>query len=194
MCYTNLPDKELVQMYVKGKESALGELIQRHQSKIYTAIFFLTKQESLSDDIFQNTFVKVIHNLRAGKYHEEGRFLSWVMRIAHNLVIDHFRKTNRSPVITTTEGYDIFNVLHFVTESTQDKMMREQSHQDLRSLIACLPDTQREVLVMRYYADLSFKEIAECTNVSINTALGRMRYALNGLRKLMRVRQRSIAS
>ena len=133
----------------------------------------------------QETFIKVIHTLQAGKYNEEGKFLPWVIRIAHNLVIDYFRKQKRNPVITNVEGFDIFDVIQFYDEPLENMIIREQSHQDLKRMIQLLPTEQKEVLIMRHYGDLSFKEIADITGVSINTALGRMRYALNNLRKMM---------
>lgn len=178
-------DQDLVHQYLQGHESSLEELIRRHKSKIYTSIYLLVKDSYLAEDIFQDTFIKVINTLRAGKYNEEGKFLPWVIRIAHNLVIDHFRREKRTPVVTTVEGFDIFEVLKFYDESTEDKMIREQTHRDLRELIHLLPSEQKEVLIMRHYGELSFKEISEITGVSINTALGRMRYALNNLRKMM---------
>ncbi len=189
MLYPNLSDQELVAIYIKGNESALAELIKRHKSKIFTSIYLLVKDHDLAEDIFQDTFVKVINTLRAGKYNEEGKFLPWVMRIAHNLVIDYFRKDKRTPIINTPEGFDIFEVLPFYEENIEDKMLKMNSHSELRKLITKLPDEQREVLIMRHYADLSFKEIADITDVSINTALGRMRYALNNLRKMMQVKE-----
>jgi RNA polymerase sigma factor (sigma-70 family) len=178
-------DQDLVHQYLQGHESSLEELIRRHKTKIYTSIYLLVKDSYLAEDIFQDTFIKVINTLKAGKYNEEGKFLPWVIRIAHNLVIDHFRKEKRTPVVTTVEGFDIFEVLKFYDESTEDRMIREQTHRDLRELIHLLPPEQKEVLIMRHYGELSFKEISEITAVSINTALGRMRYALNNLRKMM---------
>jgi RNA polymerase sigma-70 factor (ECF subfamily) len=178
-------DQDLVHQYLQGHESSLEELIRRHKAKIYTSIYLLVKDSYLAEDIFQDTFIKVINTLKAGKYNEEGKFLPWVIRIAHNLVIDHFRKEKRTPVVTTVEGFDIFEVLKFYDESTEDKMIREQTHRDLRELIHLLPAEQKEVLIMRHYGELSFKEISDITGVSINTALGRMRYALNNLRKMM---------
>lgn len=180
-----ISDQDLVNLYISGNESALSELISRHKSKIYTSIYLLVKDTYLAEDIFQDAFIKVINTLKAGKYNEEGKFLPWVIRIAHNLVIDHFRKEKRTPIITNNEGFDIFEVLGFTEESVEETMLRDQSYKDLRALIQRLPEEQREVLVMRHYADLSFKEIADLTNVSINTALGRMRYALNNLRRMI---------
>lgn len=178
-------DQDLVNQYLNGHEASLEELILRHKTKIYTSIYLLVKDTYLAEDIFQDTFIKVINTLKAGKYNEEGKFLPWVIRIAHNLVIDHFRKVKRAPLVTTVEGFDIFEVLKFYDESTEDRIIREQSYTDLRKLIHFLPSEQKEVLIMRHYGDLSFREIADITGVSINTALGRMRYALNNLRKMM---------
>jgi RNA polymerase sigma-70 factor (ECF subfamily) len=186
-----ISDKDLVHLYVSGDESALAILLSRHKSKIYTSIYLLVKDRYLAEDIFQDTFIKVINTLKSGKYNEEGKFLPWVMRIAHNLVIDHFRKEKRTPTITNQEGFDIFDVIGVSEESTEDKLLRDQSHNELKALIQKLPEEQKEVLIMRNYADLSFKEIADLTGVSINTALGRMRYALNNLRRMMLEREQS---
>lgn len=185
-------DQDLIHQYVNGHESCLEELIRRHKSKIYTSIYLLVKDTYLAEDIFQDTFIKVINTLKAGKYNEEGKFLPWTMRIAHNLVIDHFRREKRTPVVTNIEGFDIFEVLQFNDESIEDKMVREQTHKDLKYLIHLLPSEQKEVLIMRHYGELSFKEIAEITDVSINTALGRMRYALNNLRKMILTKELSL--
>jgi len=178
-------DQHLINLYLKGNEKSLSILITRYKSKIYTSIYLLVKDEYLAEDIFQDTFIKVINTLRAGKYNEEGKFLPWVLRIGHNLVIDHFRKEKRSPTIVNSEGFDIFDVLGIHDENMEEKMIKEQTYTDLKSLIHLLPDEQKEVLIMRHYGELSFKEIAELTDVSINTALGRMRYALNNLRKML---------
>ena len=182
-------DQDLVKLYLTGNESVMEELLRRHKSKIYTSIYLLVKDQYLAEDIFQDAFIKVVNTLRSGRYNEEGKFLPWVMRIAHNLVIDYFRREKRGPVITSADGTDVFNLLQFQEESAEDRILREQTHQDLRSMIRLLPDDQKEVLIMRHYADLSFKEIAELTDVSINTALGRMRYALSNLRKMMKVKE-----
>jgi RNA polymerase sigma factor (sigma-70 family) len=186
-----ISDKDLVHLYVSGDESAIAILLTRHKSKIYTSIYLLVKDRYLAEDIFQDTFIKVINTLKTGKYNEEGKFLPWVMRIAHNLVIDHFRKEKRTPTITNSEGFDIFDTIGISEESAEDKLLRDQSHTELRTLIQKLPEEQKEVLIMRHYADLSFKEIADLTGVSINTALGRMRYALNNLRRMMQEREQS---
>lgn len=187
-------DQELVSDYVNGNEACLEELIRRNKAKIFTAIQLLVKDSYLAEDIFQETFIKVINTLKAGKYKEEGRFLYWVMRIAHNLIIDHFRKEQRTPLVTTVDGFDIFDVLQFHDDNVEDRLMREQLNKDLRTMIYHLPSEQKEVLIMRYYGNLSFKEIASITNVSINTALGRMRYALAGIRKMMISNKNSLKS
>ena len=178
-------DQNLVSEYINGNEACLAELIRRNKAKLFTAINLLVKDSYLAEDIFQETFIKVINTLKAGKYKEEGRFLYWVMRIAHNLIIDHFRKEQRAPLVTTADGFDIFDVLQFYDENIEDRLVRDQSDRDLQAIIYRLPSEQKEVLIMRYYGNLSFKEIASITGVSINTALGRMRYALNGMRKMI---------
>ncbi|WP_118193903.1 RNA polymerase sigma factor [Albibacterium indicum] len=185
-------DQQLIHLYIRGNENGLEELINRHKAKIYTSIFLLVKDAHLAEDLFQDTFIKVIKTLKRGKYNEEGKFLPWVIRIAHNLVIDYFRKEKRTPIITNNEGFDIFDVLHFYDESIEDRLLKEQTHKDLRSLIHRLPDSQKEVLIMRHYCEMSFRDIAEITGVSINTALGRMRYAINNLRKMMNTRELSL--
>ncbi|WP_410222437.1 RNA polymerase sigma factor [Pedobacter sp.] len=185
-------DHDLVTFYIKGNESAIEELLRRHKTKVYTSIYLLVKDQYLAEDIFQDAFIKVINTLRSGRYNEEGKFLPWVMRIAHNLVIDYFRKEKRSPTVTSADGEtDVLNFIQIHEESAEERMLREQTHADLRMMIHRLPDEQKEVLIMRHYADLSFKEIAELTDVSINTALGRMRYALSNLRKMMNVKELS---
>ncbi|WP_316804090.1 RNA polymerase sigma factor [Pedobacter nototheniae] len=182
-------DQDLVKVYITGNELGLQELLRRHKSKIYTSIYLLVKDQYLAEDIFQDAFIKVINTLRSGRYNEEGKFLPWVMRIAHNLVIDYFRKEKRTPIITSADGMDVFNMLQFYDESAEDRMLRDQTHKDLKEMIHLLPDEQKEVLLMRHYADLSFKEIADLTDVSINTALGRMRYALSNLRKMLKTKE-----
>ncbi len=183
----SLSDKELISNYIQGDQNSFEVLIQRHQNRIYAYILMITKNRELADDIFQDTFIKVIKTMRAGSYNEEGKFLQWVMRIAHNLIIDHFRKSNRMPVIDNSknENFSIFDTLIIKEKSIEEQMITDQIHKDVRKLIEYLPDEQREVLYMRHFAEMSFKDIAEVTNVSINTALGRMRYALINLRKLI---------
>ena len=185
-------DQDLIHLYIGGHEGGLVELIRRYQSKVYTSIYLLVKDEYLAEDIFQDTFIKVINTLKAGKYNEEGKFLPWVSRIAHNLVIDHFRREKRTPLVSGGDDFDIFEVLGNYDESTEDRMVREQTHKDLKALIHLLPAEQKEVLIMRHFGDMSFKEIADVTEVSINTALGRMRYALNNLRKMMQTKELSL--
>ena len=180
-------DKELIGRYLKGDHNSLEELIHRHQNRVYAYILMIVKDKDLADDLFQDTFIKVINTIRAGSYNEEGKFLQWVMRIAHNLIIDHFRKSNRMPVIDNSknEDFNIFDTLNITDQSIEERIITEQIHKDVRKLIELLPPEQKEVLYMRHYTEMSFKDIAEVTDVSINTALGRMRYALINLRKLI---------
>lgn len=180
-----LSDQELIGRYIKGHEGSLEVLINRHKAKIFTHIVLIVKNKALAEDIFQDAFIKVIKTLRAGRYREEGKFLPWVMRIAHNLAVDHFRKANRMPTTSGTEDFDIFDVIKDTEASIEDVVVEEEIHTDLRALVEELPEKQKEVLIMRHYCDMSFKDIAEETNVSINTALGRMRYALINLRALI---------
>jgi RNA polymerase sigma factor (sigma-70 family) len=180
-----ISDKQLIEQYLEGNQSALEKLIIRHKEKVYTYIYLLIKDRALADDLFQETFIKVINTLRSGSYNEEGKFIPWVMRIAHNLVIDHFRKNQRIPVVDNKDDYNFFSTYKVFDENVEDKMVVDQIHKEVRNLVDLLPEEQKEVLLMRHYADMSFKEIAEQTNVSINTALGRMRYALINLRKLI---------
>jgi len=177
-------DQELIQDYIKGNESGLKGLLERYKSKIYTSIYLKIKDEYLAEDIFQETFIKVIHTLKEGRYNDEGKFLPWVMRIAHNMIIDHFRKEKRAPTMVTTDGFDIFDVLDVAEDNVETLMIKKQRDLDLRKMIQKLPDDQKEVLIMRHFCDMSFKEIAEITQVSINTALGRMRYAILNIRKI----------
>jgi len=182
-------DSQLVSKYIEGSEQALGVLIERHNQRIFSFIFSKVYDREISNDIFQDTFVKVIKTLKAGKYNEEGKFLPWVMRIAHNLVIDHFRKGNRMPKFNDNGEFSIFSVLSDDSLNAETKIIKSQVETDVKSLVEELPDDQKEVLVMRIYNDMSFKEISENTGVSINTALGRMRYALINLRKLIEKHQ-----
>ncbi len=180
-----ITDNELILSFIKGNESSLEKLVTRHQQKILTSIYLLVKNRELAEDLFQETFIKVINTLRAGHYHDEGKFLPWVTRIAHNLVIDYFRKNNRMPMVRDTEEYSVIDNLKLMDDSVEDRMVKERIHEEIRLLVENLPFEQREVVIMRHYGDLSFREIAEITNVSINTALGRMRYALINMRKLI---------
>lgn len=185
MLLTKKSDQELIQEYLHGNEDGIKGLLERYKSKIYTSIYLKIKDEFLAEDIFQETFIKVIHTLKEGRYNEEGKFLPWVMRIAHNMIIDHFRKEKRAPQMVAAEGFDIFEVLDVADENVETTLIKEQRDVDLRKLIQKLPDDQKEVLIMRHFCDMSFKEIADITEVSINTALGRMRYALSNLRKML---------
>ena len=185
MSVLNLNDSELVRLYINGDEPALSVLIKRHKTKIYNFIYSKIGDEVLTEDVFQDTFIKVINTLKRKKYNEEGKFLSWVMRIAHNLVIDHFRKENRMPKYDNTGEFDIFLLIKDEELNIERKLIKSQIETDVKFLIEELPEEQKEVLVMRHYKDLSFKEIAENTGVSINTALGRMRYALINLKKMI---------
>jgi len=187
---TTISDKVLINDYLQGNQASLEQLIQRHKNRVYAYILMVVKDKQLADDIFQDTFIKVINTVRAGSYKEEGKFIQWVMRIAHNLIIDHFRKSKRIPVIDNdNDDFDIFDTVRITDESVEDRMVIEQIHKDVRELIEYLPPEQKEVLMMRHYADMSFKDIAEQTDVSINTALGRMRYALINLRKLIKEKE-----
>ena len=179
------PDSTLVKDFIKGDEKSLAVLINRHQQRLYSFIYSKVLNRDIAEDVFQDTFIKVIRTLKKGNYNEEGKFLPWVMRIAHNLVIDHFRKTNRMPSFKNTEEFDIFSVIGDGNLNAEKKMIQEQICTDVRALIKELPAEQKEVLIMRMYKDMSFKEISENTGVSINTALGRMRYALMNMRKLI---------
>jgi len=178
-------DQILVQSYLSGDEAAFEVLIRKHKDKVFAFILSKLKNYNLAHDVFQDTFIKVINSLKRGKYNEEGKFVPWVMRIAHNLVIDHFRRQKKTRSISPTKDFDIFDVISTDEKNAEEILIDEQITSDVRKLIQELPSDQKEVLMMRYYRDLSFKEIAEITDVSINTALGRMRYAVINLRKLI---------
>ena len=178
-------DQQLVRSYLEGNEAAFSQLLTKNRNKVFGYIMKMVRDEDLANDVFQDTFVKVIKTLKSGKYNEEGKFLPWVMRIAHNLVIDYFRKNNRMPSFKNTDEFDIFSVLHDGTLNAEKQIIQAQIYEDVRELINELPEEQKEVLIMRMYKDMSFKEISENTGVSINTALGRMRYALINMRKLI---------
>lgn len=182
---TTTPDSLLISKYINGNEFALEVLIKRHQQRLFSFIYSKVKDRDVTEDIFQDTFIKVIRTLKKGRYNEEGKFLPWVMRIAHNLIIDFFRKSNRMPSFKNTDEFDIFSVLSDGVFNAEKRLINEQIHADVRSLVDELPQEQKEVLLMRIYNDMSFNEISENTGVSINTALGRMRYALINLRKLI---------
>jgi len=178
-------DAVLVTRYIDGCERSLAVLVERHKLKIFNFIYSKVFDRDIAEDIFQDTFIKVIRTLKRGVYQEEGKFLPWVMRISHNLVIDHFRKSNRIPIFESKNDFDIFQIIGDDVPNVESSMIDKQVVEDLQKLITELPDDQREVLIMRLYKDMSFKEIAESTGVSINTALGRMRYAVINIRKLI---------
>ncbi len=179
-------DYELVKQFINGQSASIEVLINRHKDRVYTYIILMVKNQALAEDIFQDTFIKVIKSLKYGKYTDNGKFVSWVIRIAHNLVIDHFRKSKQMKVVTNEDNeYDIFNSKKLSETTVEEEIIHDQVTSDVKKLIDELPEDQREVVMLRHYGDLSFKEIAEQTNVSINTALGRMRYALINLRKLI---------
>lgn len=187
-------DFELVQKYLEGDHSSLEFLINRHRKRLYTYILLLVKDQHLAEDIFQDTFIKVIISLHEGKYRDNGKFISWVMRIAHNLIIDYFRKGKQlNTVSNDSYELDLFNSKKYADKNVEDNIIYDQVTDDIRSLIEELPDDQKEVVILRHYCNLSFKEIAEQTNVSINTALGRMRYALINMRKLMKDRELNLS-
>ena len=187
--FNKLTDNELIHLFSDGNLDALETLVLRHKDKLYSSILFLVKDKYLAEDIFQDVFIRIIDTMRSGRYTEEGKFLPWAMRIAHNLCVDHFRKVKRTPTIRNGEDKDIFEVLNFADDSSETKMIKRQSHDRVREMLQRLPEDQREVIILRHYADMSFKEIAAATNCSINTALGRMRYGLINLRKMMTQKQ-----
>lgn len=189
MRLSEISDNQLIVSFISGDESALEILVRRHQKRVFTSILILVRDKELAEDLFQETFIKVIKTLRSGSYQEEGKFLPWVLRIGHNLVIDHFRKNKRMPLVRDTEEHSIMDQIRLTDANVEEKMVTNQIHHQVRQLIEYLPLDQREVVIMRHYGNLSFKEIAEITNVSINTSLGRMRYALINLRKLISEKQ-----
>jgi len=189
MATTQIPDALLVRNYIDGDENALAILINRHQSKIYGFIYSKLSDRDVADDVFQDTFMKVIKTLKSNSYNEEGKFLPWVMRIAHNLIVDHYRKNKKMPMLRETEEFSIFSVLTDSSQNIEGRIITDIIEKDLQRIVEELPDDQKEVLMMRLYQDLSFNEIAELTNVSINTALGRMRYAVLNLRKIIEKNQ-----
>jgi RNA polymerase sigma-70 factor (ECF subfamily) len=189
---SKLSDHELITLFNAGNVNAFETLVLRHKDKLYTSILFLVKDKYLAEDIFQDVFIRVIDTIKGGRYTEEGKFLPWAMRIAHNLCVDYFRKVKRTPTIRNSEDQDIFEVLNFTEDSAEDKLIKKQSHNRVKDMLDLLPEDQREVIILRHYADMSFKEIAQVTNCSINTALGRMRYGLINLRKMMVAKQISL--
>lgn len=188
-----ISDYELIMKFIKGEQSCFEKLIHRHKNKVFAYISLYIRDQALAEDIFQDTFLKVIQSVKSGRYYDNGKFISWVMRIAHNLIIDHFRRVKQMNTVSN-DNYesDIFNSRRFAENNVEDDMIKRQIQKDIRKMITHLPDDQREVIILRHYAGLSFKEIAEITDVSINTALGRMRYALINLRKIMEEKKISL--
>lgn len=186
---TQATDNQLIQSFQEGNNNALEILVNRHKDKIFTSINILVKDKYLAEDLFQDVFIKIIDTLRSNRYNDEGKFLPWAMRIAHNLCVDHFRKVKRTPSITTSDDSDIFEGINFMDDGADTAIIKSQSHDKIRSILQMLPQEQREVIVLRHYADLSFKEISAKMNCSINTALGRMRYGLLNMRRIMAEKQ-----
>jgi len=176
-------DSELVSLYIRGNEKAFETLVNRHKSRVYTTIYLIVKDQYIAEDLTQDSFIKAIDTIKSGRYNEEGKFLPWIIRIAHNLAIDYFRRDKRYPNVVFEDGSNVFNTLDFSEDSVESLQIRQETHEQLREMIQRLPDVQKQVLIMRHYNDMSFQEIADATGVSINTALGRMRYALINLRK-----------
>jgi RNA polymerase sigma-70 factor (ECF subfamily) len=182
--FSTLNDNQLIQLYTQGDSNAFSVLVNRYKAKIFTSILMLVKDEYLAEDIFQEVFIRIIESLRKDTYIEKGKFLSWAMRIAHNMCMDHFRKLSRKPTIKTSDDLDIFQAYNFVEPGTDVKMIKVENEHAIKKIIDKLPQEQREVIILRHFANLSFKEIASISNISINTALGRMRYALMNVRKM----------
>ena len=188
---TGLTDSELLSLYIRGNEEAFEELLNRHKDRVFTTIYLIVKDRYTAEDLMQEVFIKAVRTIKSGRYNEEGKFLPWVLRIAHNLSIDHFRKSKRYPMIVMEDGSSVFNSLEFSESSIEDEHIKHDTHKLLKAFIKDLPDSQREVLIMRHYMKMSFQEIADATDVSINTALGRMRYALINLRKKFEQNQKA---
>ncbi len=178
-------DQELISAYLTGNQSAFEVLLRRHKDKIYTSIYLFVKDTEQAEDIMQDVFIKIIDTIRKGKYNNEGKFVQWAVRISYNLCVDHFRRSKRMSMVSSTETFDIFSVIESKDDHMEEVIIKDQTETNLREIIDQLPDEQREVIILRHYADMSFKEISQMTNVSINTSLGRMRYALINLRKLV---------
>jgi RNA polymerase sigma-70 factor (ECF subfamily) len=190
----NLDDYVLVEQYIAGDQACIEELITRHKNRVYTYILLIVRNPHLAEDIFQDTFIKVIKSLKMGKYHDKGKFLSWVLRIAHNLIIDHYRKQKLLNTVSNDSGeVDLFNNKKLSESTIEETIVFDQTMEDVRRLVDALPEDQRQVVYLRHYCGLSFKEIADQTGVSINTALGRMRYALINMRKMVREKNMSLA-
>ena len=181
----SLSDQQLIDKFLEGDDRAFETLLNRHKTKIFTSIYLFVKDNDLAEDIFQDVFIKIIKTIRRGKYNHEGKFVQWAMRIAYNMCVDHFRRSKRRNNITLTDSFDIFDVLKSKDDNKEQAMIKDQTHGKVKKLVDMLPPEQREVVILRHYADMSFKEIAQLTRVSINTALGRMRYALINMRKMV---------
>lgn len=189
MQLNQVKDKELIVKYLEGNHKAFEILLNRHKSKIYTSIYLFVKDRDLAEDIFQDVFIKIIDTLRKGKYNHEGKFLQWAMRISYNMCVDHFRREKRRTKVSPSETFDIFDILESKDDNREQAMIKSQMHRNVRKLVDQLPPEQKEVVILRHYADMSFKEISQLTQVSINTALGRMRYALINMRKMVESKQ-----
>jgi len=185
MSLLQMSDQELIKSYLKGSEKSFEILLSRHREKIYTSIYLFVKDRDLAQDIFQDVFIKIINTLRKGRYNHEGKFVQWAMRISYNMCVDNFRKSKRRTKVSATETFDIFDILENKDDNMETTMIKTQAHNKIKELVDQLPPEQREVVVLRHYADMSFKEISQLTRVSINTALGRMRYALINMRKMV---------
>ena len=185
MQVTPYNDQQLIAQYLEGNEKAFEELLTRHKQKIYTSIYLFVKDQALAEDIFQEVFIKIIDTLRKGKYNHEGKFVQWAMRISYNMCVAYSRRSKRRPKVSPTETFDIFDVPQVTDDNAEQSIIKSQTHEKIRRLVDLLPPEQREVVILRHYADMSFKEISQLTRVSINTALGRMRYALINIRKMI---------
>lgn len=185
MSKNKISDSTLVSQYIKGNEGAFEVLMNRHKNRVFTTIYLVVKDRYLAEDLMQETFIKAINTMKTGRYNEEGKFLPWILRIGHNLAIDHFRRAKRYPTVVMEDGSKVFNTLKFAEAPVEEIQIKKETHKKLKALIQELPDAQKQVLIMRSYMEMSFKDIAEATGVSINTALGRMRYALINLRKML---------
>ncbi|MEO7312389.1 MAG: sigma-70 family RNA polymerase sigma factor [Chitinophagaceae bacterium] len=188
----HLTDNQLVHLYAEGNASAIETLVNRYKDKVFTSIYFMVKDKYLAEDLFQDVFIRIIDTIRNGRYQDEGKFLPWAMRIAYNMCVDHFRRVKRNPIIKTADGADLFNWMHVTDDSADTHIVKRQTYDRVQIMLEQLPEEQKEVIILRHYADMSFKEIASLTNCSINTALGRMRYGLINLRKMMVEKQISL--
>ncbi len=187
--FITLTDEQLIKLFNDGETVAMEILVNKHKDRIFTSIYLLVKDKYLAEDLFQDLFIKIIETLKAGKYKEENKFAQWALRIAHNMCVDHFRKTKSKPVIRTAEGADIFDILNFSESTAEEKIIKFQNSERIMSLVCKLPEDQREIIILRHFADMKFREISKILDCSVNTALGRMRYALLNLRKMIEEKQ-----